>query len=241
MQRTPPRHLAPTERTRSPARHHLLAESIIALAAVVLTAAVLLGSVVGGPESSAARLPNPLPVAPTTTRSAGTVPSSVAGAAGQGAAAAMLADAGFDATLAAWRPVGGAGLERPPEGRGATQALRLTPGASPWPGLMHERVAKVAADRRYEVTLWLRASRPGTEVRLNLYELREGQRFAVDTAGAVAGPGGWQRARLTYQAQYNAQQPDAVLAVEVLAPGLVEGTALLVDDLAVRATAAPPR
>jgi hypothetical protein len=236
MQRTPPRHLAPTERTRSPARHHLLAESIIALAAVGLTAAVLLGSVLGGPESSAARLPNPLPVAPTTTRAAGTVPSSP----GQGAAG-MLADAGFDATLAAWRPVGGAGLERAAQGRGATQALRLTPGASPWPGLRHERVAKVAADRRYEVTVWLRASRPGVEVRLNLYELREGQRFAVDTAGAVAAPGGWQRARLTYQAQYNAQQPDAVLAVEVLAPGLVEGTALLVDDLAVRATAAPPR
>jgi hypothetical protein len=239
MQRTPPRHLAPTERTRSPARHHLLAESIIALAAVGLTAAVVLGSVLGGPESSAARLPNPLPVAPTTTRAAGTVPSSAADAAGQGAAA-MLADAGFDATLAAWRPVGGAGLERAAEGRGATQVLRLTPGASPWPGLLHERVAKVAADRRYEVTVWLRASRPGIEVRLNLYELREGQRFAVDTAGEVAAPG-WRRARLTYQARYNAQQPDAVLAVEVLAPGLVEGTALLVDDLAVRATPAPSR
>jgi hypothetical protein len=236
MQRTPPRHLAPAERTRSPARGHLLGESILALVAVGLTAAVLLGSVLGGPESSAARLPNPLPVAPTTTRSAGPVPSSASNLPGQGGGP-FLADTGFDAALAGWRPVGGAGLERVGEGRQGTPALRLTTWTLTWAGAMHEAVAKVAVDRRYEVTLWIQASRPRVEVRLNLYELRAGQRFAVDTAAAVAGPGRWQRARLSY----NARQPDAVLAVEVLTPGLPEGTSLLVDDLAVASAPAPPR
>jgi hypothetical protein len=228
MQRTPPRHLAPTERTRSPARHHLLAETIIALAAVGLTAAVVLGSVLGGPESSAARLPNPLPVAPTTTRAAATTPGTP-----KPDDRRLLANAGFEAALAGWRALGGAGVAQVAEGRQGSPALRLTRGPDPWPGARHDQVARVAADRRYEATAWVRASRPGVEVRLSLFELHLGQRFAVGTASAVAGPQAWQQVKLSY----DAHQPGAVLAVELLAPDLAGGTSLLLDDLAVRATA----
>ena len=75
MQRTPPRHLAPPPRTRARAREHLLVESILAVVAIGLTTAILIGSLLDRPESSAARLPNLLPPAPTTTRAAATTPS----------------------------------------------------------------------------------------------------------------------------------------------------------------------
>ncbi|HSO53717.1 MAG TPA: hypothetical protein VL330_13425, partial [Actinomycetes bacterium] len=80
--------------------------------------------------------------------------------------------------------------------------------------------------------LWFRASRPGVEVQVNLFELRGGKRFAVDTVGAVARAGQWQRLDVSH----DTHRPGATLAVELLAPTLASGTNLLVDDLAVRAT-----
>ena len=44
MQRTPPRHLAPPQRTRPKARDHLLVESILALVAIGLTTAIMIGT-----------------------------------------------------------------------------------------------------------------------------------------------------------------------------------------------------
>jgi uncharacterized SAM-binding protein YcdF (DUF218 family) len=75
MQRTPPRHLAPPRQNRSRPREHLLLEGLLALLAIGLTTVILVGSLLDRPESSAARLPNLLPPAPTTTRAAATVPS----------------------------------------------------------------------------------------------------------------------------------------------------------------------
>ena len=75
MQRTPPRHLAPPQRPRPRARDHLLVESILALVAIGLTTAIMIGTLLDRPESSAARLPNLLPPAPTTTRAAATTPT----------------------------------------------------------------------------------------------------------------------------------------------------------------------
>ena len=228
MHRTLPRHLAQPTRTRRPARNHLVSESILAVVAIGLTTAVVLGSVLGGSESSAARLPNPLPVAPTTTRAAATIPG-----APKPDDSRLLANAGFEAAFAGWRALGGAGLAQVAEGRMGSPALRLTRGPDPWPGARHDQVARVAADRRYEATAWVRASRPGVEVRLSLFELHLGQRFAVGTASAVAGPDAWQQVKLSY----DAYQPGAVLGVELLAPDLAGGTSLVLDDLAVRATA----
>ena len=119
MQRTPPRHLAPPQRTRPKARDHLLVESILALVAIGLTTAIMIGTLLERPESSAARLPNLLPPAPTTTRAAATVPSPAstrpAPAPDDGN---LLADPGFETGLDGWRAVGGAGLERVAAGRG---------------------------------------------------------------------------------------------------------------------------
>jgi hypothetical protein len=234
MQRTPPRHLAPPSRTRPQARDHLLAESILALMAIGITTVILIGSLLDRPESSAARLPNLLPPAPTTTRAAATTQSPAstrpAPAPEDGN---LLADPGFEAGLAGWRPVGRAGLDRTPEGRRGGWALRLTRGSSRRPGLVHPEVTTLEGKQRYEAGVWFRASRPGVEVEVNLFELRAGKRFAVDTVGAVATAGAWQRLDVSH----DTHRKGAVLAVEILAPTLTSGASLLVDDLAVRAAA----
>jgi hypothetical protein len=233
MQRTPPRHLAPPSRTRPRARDHLLAESILALVAIGITTVILIGSLLDRPESSAARLPNLLPPAPTTTRAAAATTPSPASTrpAPDPDDGNLLADPGFEAGLAGWRPVGKAGLDRAPDGRRGGWALRLTRGSTRQPGLVHPEVT-VLKDRRYEAAVWFRASRPGVEVEVNLFELRGGRRFAVDTVGAVATAGQWQRLDVSH----DTHRPGATLGVELLAPTLASGTNLLVDDLAVRAT-----
>jgi hypothetical protein len=231
MQRTPPRHLAPPPRAR--ARDHLLVEAILALVAIGITAVILIGSMLDRPESSAARLPNLLPPAPTTTRAAATVPDPTnSRPAVPPEDGNLLTDAGFEAGLAPWRAVGGTGLERVDDGREGGWALRLTRGQSRRAGAVHPEVARLEKGKRYEATAWVRASRPGVEVQVNLFELRRGKRFAVDTVGAVTPAGAWQR----LQVSHDTHRPGATLAVEILAPTLASGTSLLVDDLAVRAT-----
>jgi hypothetical protein len=228
MQRTPPRHLAPPGRTRPRARDHLLAEAILALMAIGLTTAILIGTLLDRPESSAARLPNLLPPPPTTTRAAATVPTPASRPAPEDGN--LLADPGFEAGLAGWRPVGKAGLERAGDGRQGGWALRVTRGSAKWPGVVHADLGRLKARKRYAATAWVRASRNGTTVQVNLFELVGGKRFAVDTVGVVAGAGAWQRLEVSH----DTHRPGATLALELLAPDLASGTSLLVDDLAIR-------
>jgi len=230
MQRTPPRHLAPAPRPR--ARDHLLVEAILALVAIGITTVILIGSMLDRPESSAARLPNLLPPAPTTTRAAATVPSPASRPAPAPDDGNLLTDAGFEGGLAPWRAVGGSGLQRVVDGRQGSWALRLTRGQSRRPGVVHPAVATLKKGKRYDATAWVRASRPGVEVRVNLLELRGGKRFAVDSVGGFTRAGEWQRLEVSH----DAHRPGATLAVEILAPTLTGGTSLLVDDLAIHAT-----
>jgi Carbohydrate binding domain len=233
MQRTPPRHLAPTPRPRARPRDHLLVEAILALVAIGITTVILIGSMLDRPESSAARLPNLLPPAPTTTRAAATTPTPASRPAPAPDDGNLLTDAGFEGGLAPWRPVAGSGLERVGDGREGSWALRLTRGQSRRPGVVHPAVATLSKGRRYDATAWVRASRPGVEVQVNLLELRGGKRFAVDTVGAVVTRAGeWQRLEVSH----DAHRPGATLAVEILAPTLTGASSLLVDDLAIRAT-----
>ena len=230
MQRTPPRHLAPAPRPR--ARDHLLVEAILALVAIGITTVILIGSMLDRPESSAARLPNLLPPAPTTTRAAATVPSPASRPAPAPDDGNLLTDAGFEGGLAPWRAVGGSDLQRVVDGRQGSWALRLTRGQSRRPGVVHPAVATLEKGKRYDATAWVRASRPGVEVQVNLLELRGGKRFAVDTVGGFTRAGEWQRLEVSH----DAHRPGATLAVEILAPTLTGGTSLLVDDLAIHAT-----
>jgi hypothetical protein len=128
--------------------------------------------------------------------------------------------------------VGGSGLQRVVDGRQGSWALRLTRGQSRRPGVVHPAVATLEKGKRYDATAWVRASRPGVEVQVNLLELRGGKRFAVDTVGGFTRAGEWQRLEVSH----DAHRPGATLAVEILAPTLTGGTSLLVDDLAIHAT-----
>lgn len=228
MQRTPPRHLAPPVRVHSRARDHLLVESILAMVAIVITTAIVIGSLLDRQESSAARLPNLLPPAPTTTRvaAAATNPAAPAIPAAKGG---PLANRGFEAGLEGWRTLGDAGLERVGGAREGDWAAQMTRGSARWPGLSLADILEVKTLHVYHGTVWVRASQPGTTVQVNLFEVYGGKRFAVDTVGAVVG-GRWQRLEVAHEGH----KAGAMLAVEILAPDLAGGAQLLVDDLGVK-------
>ena len=222
LQRTPPRHLAPPVRIHTRARDHLLVESVLALVAIVIASVIVVGAMLDRPESSAARLPNLLPPAPTTTRVAPAASSPAT------ATASPLADPGFEAGLEGWRTLGGAALERVGGAREGDWAAQLTRGSARWPGLSRSGILKVRTRHVYHGTVWVRATRPGTTVQLNLFEVLGGRRFAVDTVGAVVGDG-WRRLEVAHEGH----RAGAQLAVEILAPDLAGGTQLLVDDLGI--------
>jgi hypothetical protein len=230
MQRTPPRHLAPPVRARTHARNHLLVESVLALVAIVLTSAIVVGTMLDRQESSAARLPNLSPPAPTTTRAAAAaVATSPATPAPPPAKGGPLANPGFEAGLTGWQPVGGAGVERVGQAREGDWAAQLARGSARAPGLLLGDVLAVRTHRVYHATVWVRATEPGTTVQVNLFEVLGGRRFSVDTVGAVVGHQ-WQR----LEVEHEGHRAGAALAVEVLAPDLSGRKRLMVDDLAIR-------
>jgi hypothetical protein len=228
MQRTPPRHLAPPVRVHSRARDHLLVESILAMVAIVITTAIVIGALLDKQQSSAARLPNLLPPAPTTTRVAPAASNPATAANGPAAKGGPLANPGFEAGLEGWRSLGGAGLERVGGARKGDWAAQLSRGSARWPGLSLADILKVQTVHVYHGTVWVRASQPGTTVQVNLFEVAGGKRFAVDTVGAVVGTS-WQRLEVMHEGH----RAGATLAVEILAPDLPGGARLLVDDLGI--------
>jgi hypothetical protein len=225
MQRTPPRHLAPPVRVHSRARDHLLVESILAMVAIIITTAIVIGALLDRQESSAARLPNLLPPAPTTTRVAPAATDQAVPPAKGG----TLANPGFEAGLDGWRPLGDAGLERVGGAREGDWAARMTRGSARWPGLSRDGLLPVKTLHVYQGTVWVRASRPDTTVQVNLFEVLGGRRFAVDTVGAVVGDA-WERLEVAHEGH----RAGAMLAVEILAPDLAGGAQLLVDDLGIK-------
>jgi hypothetical protein len=229
LQRTPPRHLAPPVRVRTRARDHLLVESVLAMVAIVIVTAIVIGALLDRQDSSAARLPNLLPPAPTTTRVAAAATNPATAAAGPVAKGGPLANPGFEAGLEGWRSLGGAGLERVGGAREGDWAAQMTRGSARRPGLSLADILKVKTLHVYHGTVWVRATRPDTTVQVNLFEVLGGRRFAVDTVGAVVGER-WQRLEVAHEGH----KAGAMLAVEILAPDLAGGAQLLVDDLAIK-------
>jgi hypothetical protein len=228
MQRTPPRHLAPTERTRSQTRDHLLVESLLALVAIVLTGIIVFGPLL--PEASvAARLPNLLPPAPTTTR---TEPSGTASRpAPVPAKGNLLVDPSVEAGTAGVQALGGTSLERVGDARQGSWAVRLAGGSERLAGIALVDVTRLKPRSMYVATAWVRASQPAATVQVHLVETRSGERFAVDTAGAVVGDDEWRRLEVAHIAK----RPGAALSLEIVSPDLENGLSVLVDDLSIQA------
>jgi hypothetical protein len=220
--RYPPRHLAAARRSLTDAREHAAAELTLAVVAILLTAAVVIGSMFHRPGSGS---PGSAVGPPAAVSTVGPGPSSTAG--GPGAAGNLVADPGFEASVAGWLAIGGARLGRAQVAWSGRWAGGFTPGGPGDQGMALPQVARCTPGRTYAAAVWVRASRPGTVVQVTLLEVADGRRLAADTVGAVLRLGRWQRVEVTHQAH----RPGADLAFEVVLPRGSPRATVLVDDL----------
>jgi hypothetical protein len=219
------------------AREHATAEWVLAAVAIVLTAAVVIGSMFQHPRSREPDKPGGPPAAAPTTAPAPTSTAGSGGPAGGGPpkAANLVADPGFEAGLAGWLAIGGARVERTGPALAGRWAGGFTAGGRGDQGMVLPGVARCTPGRTYAADVWVRASRPGTLVQVTLLEVAGGRRLAADTVGAALQQGQWQRVEVAH----DAHRAGAALAVEVVLPAGSPPATVLVDDLEVVAHRAP--
>jgi hypothetical protein len=211
----------------------MLVELLAAAVAVVLTIAIVVSQLRAPSESRAAdRDLRGGGVGPTTSGGVGPRPSAPPRAAGN-----LLDDPSFEAGLGRWRAGRGTRLERVADARSGAWAASLTAGSSSGPGMGIGEARRCQAGKQYAVMVWLRASRAGTVVCVDLAEESGGRRYAVDTAGAVLGSQRWE----PLEVRHVTHRPGAALAIEVAAVELPSGGHVLVDDLTLLASTAPSR
>jgi Carbohydrate binding domain len=231
--RHPPRHLAPARRSSTDAREHAAAEWALAAVAIVLTAAVVIGSMFQHPG---ARDPGPAGDRPPATPTTASAPAATAGggATGGGAPAAagnLVADPGFEAGLAGWLGVGGTRVERSGPARAGSWAGRFAATGLRDQGMALPRLSRCTPGRTYAAAVWVMASRPATVVEVTLLEVAGRRRLAADTVGAVLQAGQWQRVEVTH----DAHRAGTALALEVVLPAGSAPATVMVDDLQVTA------
>jgi hypothetical protein len=205
-----PRHLAAARRSRTDPREHVAAELALAAVAMVLTVAVVVGSMFERPAPPEPDPPATTARPATTSAPAATPPPAASGPAG-------------------WRAIGGARVERAapaPAGRVAAGFTAVGRGDQ---GMALTEVLRCAEGRSYAVTVRLRASRPDTVVQVTLLELADGRRLAADTVGAVLADRRWRRVEVTHDAHL----PGAALALEIVLPRGSPRATVLVDGLEV--------
>jgi len=162
------------------AREHATAEWVLAAVAIVLTAAVVIGSMFQHPRSREPDRPGGPPAAAPTT---GPAPPPTAGSGGSARAANLVADPGFEAGLAGWLAIGGARVERTGPALAGRWAGGFTAGGRGDQGMVLPGVARCTPGRTYAADVWVRASRPGMLVQVTLLEVAGGRRLAADTSG----------------------------------------------------------
>jgi|RhiMetdeSRZDD1v2_1073273.scaffolds.fasta_scaffold754705_1 hypothetical protein len=219
------------------AREHATAEWVLAAVAIVLTAAVVIGSMFQHPRSREPDKPGGPPAAAPTTAPAPPSTAGSGGPAGGGPpqAANLVADPGFEAGLAGWLAIGGARVERTGPALAGRWAGGFTASGRGDQGMALAEVARCTPGRTYAADVWIRASRPGTLVQVTLLEVAGGRRLAADTVGAALQQGQWQRVEVAH----DAHRAGAALAVEVVLPAGSPPATVLVDDLEVVAHRAP--
>jgi hypothetical protein len=201
------------------AREHYVAEWILAAVAMLLTAAVVVSSMLSRSSSHEAPSAPAKPAAPTSTVQ--TTPTT-----GNPAGTVQI---GFEAGLAGWRPIGAARLQQDRQARRGRWAARFTGSGPGDQGMALPAALRCTPGRTYAASVWVRADRPGTLVEVNLLEVVAGRRYATDTVGAVLEGGDWQRVEVTHQAH----RPGATLAFEVVLPRGSPRASVLVDELEV--------
>ncbi|HKF00577.1 MAG TPA: hypothetical protein VKG45_16800 [Actinomycetes bacterium] len=139
-------------------------------------------------------------------------------------------DRSFESGLVGWQPAGGARLERVPAGRSGRWAVRLSRGSGAEPGLVAPSLARCKPKTDYHASVWMRASRPGLAIELQLVERTSGERFATDVTGAVLNDTTWRRVEVFH----NGHRAGTTLAFEASALGLPPNASVLMDGLELR-------
>jgi hypothetical protein len=214
----------------------MLVELLAAAVAVVLTIAIVVSELRGPPPSGQTSRRHPPSVAGPGA-GGGVAPGPRSSVPPPREAGNLLEDPSFEDGLGRWRAGRGARLDRAAEARSGAWAARLTAATSPAPGMAIGEAGRCQARKQYAVTVWLRASRAGTVVRVDLAEQSGGTRFAVDTAGAVLQGQQWE----PLEVHHVTHESGAALAIEVAAVQLPSGGHVLVDDLSLRESAGPAR
>ena len=212
----PPRHLAAVRRSGTDAREHQVAEWLLAAVAIVLTMVVLVGQMVGRPDSP----DRPGAPGPRASPAATGPPVTSPGGAGQPAA---------DPPSAGWLALGGARVEGPEPAGAGRRPGRFTASGPGDQGIALPGLLRCVQGRIYAATLLVRASRPGTLLQVSLLEVAGGRRVAFDTIGAVLTDAGWRRVEVAHEAH----RPGTALAVEVVLPRGSPRATVQVGDLEV--------
>jgi hypothetical protein len=215
----------------------MLVELLAAAVAVVLTVAIVVSQLRAAPESRAAgegRRDGVAEGVAAPTTAAGPRPTA---APPRAAAGNLLDDPSFEGGLGRWLAGRGTRLARVAGARSGAWAASLAAGGPAGPAMGIGEAGRCQAGKQYAVTVWLRASHPGTLVRVDLAERSGGRRYAVDTAGAVLAGQDWQ----PLEVRHVTHRPGAALAIEIAAVELPAGGQVLVDDLTLRESPGPAR
>jgi hypothetical protein len=207
------------------AREHVAAEWVLAAVAILLTAAVVVGSMFQRPGSREPGSPPAATPAPPQTAEGGGPPAT----GGPANPANLVPDPGFEAGMAGWLAIGGARVERTGPALAGRWAGGFTASGRGDQGMALAQVSRCTPGKTYEAAVWIHGSRPGTVVQVTLLEVAGGRRLAADTVGAVLQQGEWQRVEVSH----DAHRSGAALAVEVVLPDGAPSATVLVDDLEV--------
>jgi hypothetical protein len=253
MRKSPPKHLEPRRPLCSPLHPRLRLVCGAVLSAFVLTLIAIghsQGQPTAGrraatrpPTTANASIPTAGPAtvvvsapartpAPTTAATTTPSPREPTAASERGG---LLADAGFEAGLSPWRPLGGAQLERTAPGRTGRWAAHIIASQGAAPGMAVADLATSSTRSVYAGQLWVKGSRPGMMVEVSLLEVASGSRLATDTVGVVLTDTLWRRIEVTHVAH----REGATLAIELVAPRLRGPDRLLIDDVRIDPRAGP--
>jgi hypothetical protein len=208
------------------AREHFVAEWLLAAVAIVLTTAVVVGSMFSRTSSPDAQ---PATAPPAAAPATVATPTSTVRVKPTTSDADLVVQVGFEAGLKGWRPIGVPRIQQDRRARAGRWAARFDGTGAADQGMALPAVLRCKPGKSYEATVWVRASRPGTLLQVNLLESVQGERYATDTVGAVLGAGGWQHVEVAHRVH----RPGATLAFEAVLPRGSPRASILIDDLKV--------
>jgi hypothetical protein len=198
----------------------------MAAVAIMLTTAVVIGSLFTDTNSQEAPPATDPPTAPPTTAAA---PTSTVQAKPTTSNPDPVVQVGFEASLAGWWLIGATRIQRHPLAHTGRWAAQFTGSGMADQGMALPAMLRCKPGKSYAATIWVRASRPGTLLEVNLLEHVGGRRYAIDTVGALLDHGAWQRVEVAHLAH----RPGASLAFEIVLPQGSPRSSVLVDDLEV--------